>query len=334
MERRSIRIEGPREDEGPREREAAPAGRSRRGDAPEVVRIPNRASYFPVALADVQATAPLAARVVLGSWGPGRVLQAAALGAYALFSLEDWFHRMRVRKIDFQTAFGADGHDFEPLTAEERRREASELVERLNDAYVPLRVSRERLARETDRHLTDTIASYTGQRVETSCEVRDFMLASLIFPFALGGCDLLSGDVGIFRRVGAFEPHVLAHEFAHRKGYLRELEAQALAYLSNARSQDPVLVQAARCERLFCHLWVLSDRRGAAYRERLDESGLRPELRADFRRRRPEPGAYERAVGGVMRRVYEAIMRLTGQNGLSDYDENFTSFLRSARISA
>jgi hypothetical protein len=28
-----------------------------------------------------------------------------------------------------------------------------------------------------------------------------------------------------------------------------------------------------------------------------------------------------------MRRVYEERMRLTGQNGLSDYDEGFTNFL-------
>lgn len=304
--------------------------RHRRG--PEVVRIPNRASYVPVSLQDLQATAPLATRILLGTWGPGRILQAAALGAYTLFSLEDWFHKMRVRKIDFHDEFGADLTDLRPLAEEDRRREVGELVGRMNDAYRPMRVPREILAREVDRHLTDTIAGVTGQRVETSCEVRDFMLASLIFPFALGGCDLLSGDVGIFRSVGIFEPHVLAHEFAHRKGYLRELEAQALAWLSNAGSGDPLLEQASRAERLFCHLWVLSGRDVDAYRHDLRESGLRDELVREFEERRPVPGTYERAVGTVMRRVYETAMRLTGQNGLADYDENFTSFLRTAGL--
>ena len=46
-----------------------------------------------------------------------------------------------------------------------------------------------------------------------------------------------------------------------------------------------------------------------------------------FRALRPAPGAYESAVAKVMKRVYEERMRLTGQNGLSDYDEGFTNFL-------
>ena len=41
----------------------------------------------------------------------------------------------------------------------------------------------------------------------------------------------------------------------------------------------------------------------------------------------PEVGAYEGAVGTVMRRVYEERLKLTGQNGISDYDEGFTNFL-------
>ena len=80
--------------------------------------------------------------------------------------------------------------------------------------------------------------------------VRDFALARLVFPFALGACDLLSGDVAIFRDVGVLEPHVIAHEFSHRKGYWRELEAQALAYLALTASGEAVLIQSALCERL------------------------------------------------------------------------------------
>ena len=34
-----------------------------------------------------------------------------------------------------------------------------------------------------------------------------------------------------------------------------------------------------------------------------------------------------RQVNEVMRRLYEERMRLTGQNGLSDYDVGFTNFL-------
>ena len=44
---------------------------------------------------------------------------------------------------------------------------------------------------------------------------------------------------------------------------------------------------------------------------------------------RPVPGAYESAVGRVMKRLYDERMKLTGQNGLSDYDIGFTNFLHT-----
>jgi len=87
--------------------------------------------------------------------------------------------------------------------------------------------------------------------VRTSTEVRGFTLAKLAFPFALGACDALSGDIAIFKDTGPLEPHVLAHEFSHRKGYWKELHAQALAYLALVTSGEPVLQQAARLERYF-----------------------------------------------------------------------------------
>jgi hypothetical protein len=105
--------------------------------------------------------------------------------------------------------------------------------------------ARREVARRADWHLTEYIAGITGQRVRTSAEVRGFALVGLAFPSALGACDILTGDVAIFKDVGFLEPHIIAHEFCHRKGYWKELEAQALAYLALAGSGDPVLVQAA-----------------------------------------------------------------------------------------
>ena len=171
------------------------------------------------------------------------------------------------------------------------------------------------------------IASITGQRIETSAEVRGFTLMKLMAPFALGACDVLSGDVALFRDTGVFEPHVIAHEFAHRKGYVHELEAQALAYLALTASGDPVLVQAALCERLRAHLRVLSGGSGEAFRALVERIGLRPELRAQFLAIRPQPGPVARSVERAFHTLYDMRMRLTGQNGLSDYDRGFTDFL-------
>ncbi|MFN2567101.1 MAG: hypothetical protein ABR499_19050, partial [Gemmatimonadaceae bacterium] len=205
------------------------------------IRISNAGTYWPVAPTDVVLAVPLVARLVLGATPLGQAVQVAAFGAYLGCALQDWYARLGVRKIDFHAEFGADVNHLTPMPREIREDEVRLLTERMNDEFTPERVERRELAVEVDRHLTSYIAGITGQRVQTSAEVRDFSVAKLIFPFALGACDFLTGDVMIFRDVGVFEPHVIAHEFSHRKGYWKELEAQALAYLALTASREPVL---------------------------------------------------------------------------------------------
>jgi hypothetical protein len=88
-------------------------------------------------------------------------------------------------------------------------------------------------------------------------------------------------------------------------------------------------VQAARSERLHRNLKVLADGEMEDYHRLVDESRLREELAKDFHAIRPEPSAYERAVWTVMKPVMEERMKMTGQNGLSDYDAGFTDFLHT-----
>lgn len=297
------------------------------------IRIPNDATYSPVALTDVLVAAPLASRLLLGATVPGRVVQAAALGLYAGSTVRDWVRRMDVRKVTFLEEFGADVRHLEETPDARRREEVALLADALNRSYRRPERTRRQLAVDVDRHLTDYIAGITGQRVETSTEVRSFSLAALVFPFAVGTCDIFSGDVAIFRSTGIFEAHVLAHEFVHRKGYFKELEAQALAYLALRSSDDPLLVQAARAERLHRQLRVLSGDDVETFHALVEESGLRPELRRQLLALRPLPSGYESAVGRVMKVVYEERMRLTGQNGLSDYDRGFTDFLHTFEAS-
>ncbi len=307
--------------------EGAPASRER---IMETVRIPNQATYSPISLTDLMIAAPLASRLLLGATPPGRALQAAALGAYAGSVALDWFARRNVRAIDFPNTFGADVRHLVPMSREEREREAEWLAERVNDEYTAERVPRPELARLINRHLTDFIANITGQRVETSSELRRFSLAGLVFPFALGTCDIFSGDVSILRDAGVFEPHIIAHEFAHRKGYFKELHAQVLGYLAMAGSGEAVLAQSARCERLHRNLWVLADRDPGRYRTLIEERALRGALRTDFLALHPEDGRAEGVLANLLRRLYDERMRLTGQNGLSDYDEGFTNFLHAS----
>jgi hypothetical protein len=300
------------------------------------VRIANAATYWPVAPTDVVLAVPLAARLLLGATPVGRVLQAAAYGAYAASAIQDWAARRGVRKIDFQHEFGADVRHLTPMSPEVRAEEIRLLTQRLNDGFTARRIPRRELAVEVDRHLTRYIAGITGQRVQTSTEVRGFSMAGLLFPFALGACDFVSGDVTLFRDAGILEPHVIAHEFSHRKGYWKELEAQALAYLSLTSSEEPVLVQSTLCERLHRHWRVLAGDDRPAFRDCVERSDLRPELRAQLLDldRGAASGVAARQVSGLMRRLYDERMRLTGQNGLSDYDLGFTNFLYTFELSS
>ena len=291
------------------------------------LRIPNIATYLPIAPSDLLLAAPVAARILFGASPAGRILQAAAIGVYAGSAAIDWAIRTDARRVDFGDAFGFDPLSPPPASEEERRRDVERLVERLNDDYVPMQTPRKKLAEQVDLHLTDYLAELTGQRLETSAQIREFMLAQIVFPFALGAADPLTGDVAIFRSTGVFEPHVIAHEFCHRKGYLKEVEAQILGYFALLGADEPELEQSAHCERLDRQLWVLADRDAAAYNELLLDTGLREELRAAFELRHPKQDALSGFVGPIMKNAYDARMRLTGQNGLSDYDEGFTNFL-------
>jgi hypothetical protein len=293
----------------------------------ERIRIPNEATYTPLSLLDVALAAPIASRLLLRASLPGRAIQAAALGVYLGSALQDWLGRRGVRKIDFLTEFGADVDHLEGMPVAARHEEVRLLVEEANDGYTSEKIPRDELAVEVDRHLTEYIAGITGQRIETSTEIRGFTVASLLFPFALGACDFLSGDVAIFRDTGVFEPHVIAHEFTHRKGYWKELEAQAIAYLVLSSSGNPVLEQSARCERIHRQLRALTADDPESFPKLVQEAKLRSELEANFVGLQGAPGPVAEKVAAVMKILYDERMRLTGQNGIRDYDVGFTNFL-------
>jgi hypothetical protein len=306
----------------------------RAGATPDEIRISNRATYWPVAPIDLLVGTPLVARVLLGATPLGRVVQAAALGLYLGSALRDWRDRRGIRKIAFRREFGADARHLVPMPREARESEVATLTARLNDEPVRERPPRREVAIRVERHLTEYIAGITGQRVRTSAEVRGFALVGLAFPSALGACDILTGDVAIFKDTGLFEPHIIAHEFSHRKGYWKELDAQVLAYLALVGSGEPVLAQSALFERLHRNLRVLAGGDEAAFDRLAAGAGLRSELRETLRALRPPSSVIGRGLDAGMRRVYDARMRAFGQNGLSDYDLGFTNFLYTFETSA
>ncbi|MEO0601060.1 MAG: DUF3810 family protein [Myxococcota bacterium] len=292
----------------------------------ERIEIPGGASYSPVALTDVIVGAPLASRLLLGGAGPGQIASNVALGLYLSSSAVDWVSRWGVRPIDFKDTYDADVDSLEAMPEEAREWEVRLLASAMNEDYTDAWIERDELATLVNKALTDYIASITNQEVVTSSQVRGFTIAKLVFPFAQGTCDMVSGDIAIFNDSGIFQPHIITHEFCHRKGYFKELHAQVLAFLALRNSGHPLLVQSARAERLHRHLAVLSDGDPERFQALLETACLRRELYESFARLRPDgrpPGLVSRG----MRAMYDQRMKLFGQNGLSDYDEGFTNFL-------
>ena len=296
--------------------------------------IPGRATTTRLSLTDVAVGAPLASRLLLGATAPGQILAAASVGYYAGAAARDWWARREVRYVDFRSCFGADVDHLEAQPADARRWEIELLGHALNDGYTRAASPLAPLAERVNARLTAYVAGLTGQEVVTTSAIRRVTLARFLVPQALGSCDPISGDIAIFEGVGPLTPHVVAHEMCHRQGYLKELHAQALADLALRTSDDPELVQAARLERLHRQLKVHQRLSEAPLtpRQLLDLAGLRPELREVVGEWLPE--ADEAAERGLMMRLYDRRMRLTGQNGLTDYDEGFLNFLWTFRHAA
>lgn len=299
----------------------------------ERIVIPQKATYSPVALSDVIVSAPMASRLLLGATVPGQLLAAGALGYYVGSAARDWFARRGVRPIDFQEAFGADVNTLQEMGNDARRQEVHELAARLSDGWTEEKLPREEVASEVNRLLIRVISTITGQEIITSDAIREFTISRIAFPFAIGSCDAISGDVAIYQDTGILEPHVIAHEFCHRKGYYKELHAQALAYFALRSSANPVFVQAARAERLSRNLIVLSNRNPKLFELEFAGLPLCTEARNWLYRYGPSDEQPSK-MSNALRNLYDKRMRMSGQNGVSDYDRGFTNFLHTFTNSA
>src|SRR5262245_56664890 len=163
------RVRGSIDSEGDRDASARSPRAAR--PLPAEVRIPNRATYWPVSPIDVVVATPVAARLLLGATPVGRFLQAAALGAYVASAIEDYRERRAIRRIDFRRHFGADVDTLLPMPPVARAADIQDLTERANDEFTPRRVPRAALAIDVDGCVTEYIAGITGQRVLSSVAV-------------------------------------------------------------------------------------------------------------------------------------------------------------------
>lgn len=295
------------------------------------IRIPNLSTKAPVPFLDAALLADLAyfGFSAISATTPAGIAMVAVNSLFAIYvgsSMIDYVKKRKIKRINFMKTYGADVKHFKKMPKDIREKEISGLIEKVNDEYTNAKYERKDLAEVVDKHLTDYIANITDQRVITSTKLRNWGVSKMFMPTALGACDVLSGEVYIFQDRGIFEPHVIGHEFVHRKGYFKELDAQVLAYLSQIASKDPILVQSANCERLTRNMAVLKRDRNER-RDFIENSKLRPEIKKHciFGKRSYKPS--EKRLTKFFEGMYDLRMKASGQNGITDYDEGFTSFL-------
>ena len=122
----------------------------------------------------------------------------ACFTAYTGSSMLDYIKRLKIKKIDFMEAYGADVKHLDKMPENVRKQEITDLIQKVNDEYTPDKYERKELAKVVDKHLTDYIQSITGQKVITSTEFREWGVSKILMPSALGACDPLSGEVYIY----------------------------------------------------------------------------------------------------------------------------------------
>jgi len=232
----------------------------------------------------------------------------------------------QAKKINFLETFGADIKHLNEMPLEERAREESVLIQKVNDEYSPPSNNRREITEKVEEVVTAFLSGYTGERVETKGKVRkNNLIGKVFYPFALGITNPMDGDITVPGGLGVMEAGTIAHETAHRKGYMKEMEAQVIAYLALSTSGDKELVQSANCDRLLYQMRSMASKRRVRIKN-IQNSGLRDEIKRDFLKccRR---GPYAALMRTAITPIYVLRMKLSGQKNMDDYSKGFTNFL-------
>ena len=212
------------------------------------------------------------------------------------------------------------------MPKDQRVKEAETLIEKLNDEFVEQSYSNNELGKRVDEVVTSYIAALTGQRIETSSRIRKTGVIPYLLPIAEGFTDPFGGEVWVPNKKKVRRPHIVAHEFCHRKGYRQELEVQILAYFALRTSEDPIFRQAAYAERLYRTLDSLSQSEQSSV---LEQHPVREELKEDICDT-PKLNPLQLAVLIPFSGLYLLKMKKTNQTGgFKDYGEGLINFIHT-----
>ncbi len=254
-------------------------------------------------------------------------LTAGLMSLYVSAMAYDFIIKRRIQHIPLQS-FGKRNKDLPQMSLEERMKEATILSEKVNDEYVSPSSFKDMITNSHNAVTTYNLL-HTGQLIYTSPRVRRFGISSIVTPMASATTDPLGGEVYYLKKhKGLLTPGILAHEFFHKLGYLKELDAQVHMYRALKHFGDDELQQSAHCHRLIGHLVEIKQRK-EPWRNVFQQFSLRKEIRADFEEE-AKKSRYERIVAPIATPLVKLGMLLRGSS-VDDYHRTWTNYLYATK---
>ncbi|MBI4473037.1 MAG: DUF3810 family protein [Acidobacteria bacterium] len=251
--------------------------------------------------------------LVVAAWKKKRlrwILSGAAV-AYLLF-FWTWginYHRMPlVSKLPF---------DREKTTPENIGQFAQKAAARLNDLYdarLGVAVDPERIRNEASRRAARVVTVIDGTSWQAASKVKTSVVVNPWFRIA--GVDGMFNPLGHEPVVSKTlldveQPFVMAHEFAHVRGYPAEGDANMIALLATVMSDDLSFQYSG-----WLHLWLYL--RSRELDEHLDE-GPRTDLQRIFERARTERIQW---ISNVQTAVLDLFLKANSvEQGVRSYSE-------------
>ncbi len=131
-----------------------------------------------------------------------------------------------------------------------RKGKINELCLEISDDYTEETYSLKQEAETANKTLEDLVYKIEGIRVKTSSKIKNSYITKYLMPHALGGCNIISNDIEIYKQLPYISFSIAAHELAHRKTYTKENDAEVLAHLAGFAAKDKVFIQSSKISRL------------------------------------------------------------------------------------
>ncbi|MCM2325162.1 MAG: DUF3810 family protein [Candidatus Woesearchaeota archaeon] len=221
-------------------------------------------------------------------------------------------------------------HEF--LNKNQLRSDVKKLIRAINEEYSETDLSLDELNDQVGDAIERYLFKRTGEKIGFSHKIKQGNQIFYDYLGIIGLTNIIDRDITLFKVNKHFSPFVSAHEFCHRIGYFRELDANAIAYQALIESGNPVLRQSARLMRLDYTLDLLLHDSKDSKIDTARRFGLKKELCPDME-------FYDDNRTGLAKLGYKSfisayglMMKLTKQNGIGGYSLGFINYLHLAKI--